>query len=79
MRETGRWPGRTVMEATVAQQGTAWLRSSYCEMTTCVEVRPESGRVLVRDGKRVVGPVLAFPTRGWRAFCAALRDGSLAG
>jgi hypothetical protein len=47
-----------------------WRTSSYSGGSggDCVEVRDDTGRVLVRDTKDRTGPVLAFTPRAWQRF-----------
>jgi Domain of unknown function (DUF397) len=41
----------------------------------CVEVRPASGGIAVRDSKNPGGYVLAYSAPSWRAFTLAARRG----
>jgi hypothetical protein len=47
-----------------------WRKSSYSGGSggDCVEVRDDTGRVLVRDTKDRTGPVLPFTPQAWRRF-----------
>lgn len=49
---------------------TIWRTSSYSGGSggDCVEVRDDTGRVLVRDTKDRTGPVLPFTSQAWRRF-----------
>jgi hypothetical protein len=53
----------------------AWRKSSRSTASgDCVEVAVQPLAVAVRDSKNTSGPTLAFPTSGWDAFRADLRD-----
>jgi hypothetical protein len=39
----------------------------------CVEVRPATGAIVVRDSQNPNGPVLAYSAETWRAFTLAAR------
>lgn len=41
----------------------------------CVEVRPVTGAVAVRDSKNPGGSVIAYSAESWRAFTLAARAG----
>lgn len=43
----------------------------------CVEVAPASGKILVRDSKNRVGPVLEYPADAWRHFIDEAKQGDL--
>ena len=49
---------------------TMWRTSSYSGGSggDCVEVRDDTGRVLVRDTKDRTGPVLPFTPQAWQRF-----------
>ena len=59
---------------------TTWRTSSYSGGSggNCVEVRDETGRVLVRDTKDRTGPVLPFAPQAWQRFADRVKR-SLAG
>ena len=44
------------------------------ERTECVECARADSRILVRDSKRVGGPIVAVRAHAWRAFIRALED-----
>ncbi|MEU7215504.1 DUF397 domain-containing protein [Nocardia iowensis] len=57
--------------------GTGWFKSSHSGDTqTCVEVRFDGDRVLVRDskyqGSRASQPILTFTNAAWSVFIAHL-------
>jgi hypothetical protein len=55
-----------------------WRKSSYSTAQgNCVEVAHMPGGAAVRDSKDTAGPVLRFTMGEWRAFLAAIKDGSL--
>lgn len=54
-----------------------FTRSSKCDHATCVEVAATPDEVLMRDGKDPDGAVLAFDPASWRAFVDGLRAGEL--
>ncbi|MEU4686581.1 DUF397 domain-containing protein [Streptomyces xinghaiensis] len=45
-----------------------WRKSSFSEENVCVEVAWNGGQAMVRDSKRLLGPVLCFSPAGWQAF-----------
>jgi Domain of unknown function (DUF397) len=54
----------------------AYTKSSYCGVGSCVEVRLlADGRIGVRDSKDVSRPDLVFTQPEWRAFLAGVHDG----
>jgi uncharacterized protein DUF397 len=59
---------------------TTWRKSSYSGGSggNCVEVRRDTGRVLVRDTKDRTGAVLPFTPEAWRRFADRVKR-SLAG
>lgn len=59
----------------------AWLRSSFCTLGTCVEVRASGGAVLIRDSKTFDDdPVLlSIPIGDWDAWSDSVVEGSTAG
>jgi hypothetical protein len=55
-----------------------WRKSSYSSAQgNCVEVAPVREGAAVRDSKDQTGPVLHFTAGEWRAFLAAIKEGSL--
>ena len=52
-----------------------WIKSSYCNNGTCVEVGIGSVEVAVRDSKDPDGSVLAFTLAEWEAFLDGVRSG----
>jgi hypothetical protein len=53
----------------------AWRKSSFSQLSSCVEVAFIDGRVAVRDSKDRNGPVLVFDHSEWRAFLSGVHDG----
>jgi hypothetical protein len=53
----------------------AWLRSSYCEHNSCVEVAFLDDQIAVRDSKNHDGAVLHFTPTEWSAFLDRARGG----
>ncbi|MDX2841022.1 DUF397 domain-containing protein [Streptomyces ipomoeae] len=58
--------------------GAAWFKSSYsgADQSTCVEVadvRPDLGRIAVRDSKNPAGPVLLFTSDQFAALVTNTR------
>lgn len=51
-----------------------WHKSSRSSSGNCVEIKKEDERVLMRNSKDRLGPVLAFPPDAFRAFLADLRE-----
>jgi Domain of unknown function (DUF397) len=54
-----------------------WRTSTRSGGGECVQVGTGTARVLVRDSKDRSGPVLAFASRDWARFVAAIKDGEL--
>lgn len=52
----------------------AWLRSTRCEATACVEARREGNDVQLRNSTEP-GLVLAFDTVAWGEFRAGVMHG----
>ncbi|KAB2975732.1 DUF397 domain-containing protein [Streptomyces sp. SS1-1] len=63
----------SVQRTRAAVPEAAWFKSSYSTGNggECLEVAPSSDAVLIRDSKRVTGPVLAVGAEAWSAFIAA--------
>jgi hypothetical protein len=59
----------------VELHGAAWRKSSFSQLSGCVEVAYVDGRVALRDSKDRGGPVLMFDPDEWGAFLANVRDG----
>lgn len=53
----------------------SWTRSSFCDVTNCVEVAVSSGGIGVRDGKCADSPVLSFTRDEWNAFVLGVKSG----
>lgn len=52
----------------------AWRKSTFSAENGCVEVKPSTAVVGVRDTKLgAVSPVLVFPRPAWSEFTGALR------
>lgn len=64
----------SLMKAESEPQG--W-RKAHRSMANgnCVEIRPASGAVAVRDSQNPGGYVLAYSTESWRAFTLEARLG----
>lgn len=63
--------------------GTGWFKSSHSgDAQTCVEVRFDTSRVLVRDskyaGSPAAQPILTFGSAAWGALLAEIRNGRFA-
>lgn len=52
-----------------------WRKSSRSGQTNCLEVRPASGGVEVRDSKNPGGATLTFTRDEWLAFIAGAKAG----
>jgi hypothetical protein len=50
-------------------------KSRHSSDGNCVEVGSLGSRVLLRDSKDQLGPVLSFGHAEWSAFLAGVRDG----
>jgi len=64
--------------------GAAWRKSTYsggnggqCVEVAAVASNPDASQMIcaVRDSKNPEGPVLAFSSRQWQRFTAAVRAG----
>ncbi|HEY8534611.1 MAG TPA: DUF397 domain-containing protein [Micromonospora sp.] len=55
----------------------AWRRSSRCDTQTCLEMRVDGDRVVIRDSACPDGPWLTVSAAMWRAFCHAVAAGQL--
>jgi hypothetical protein len=53
-----------------------WRRSGACHPVDCVEVAVAADRVLVRDSKDLLSPVLEFPAGAWRRFLRDVTQGN---
>ncbi|WP_424213784.1 DUF397 domain-containing protein [Streptomyces sp. BI20] len=62
---------------TMPQSELIWRKSSYSGAENdCVEVaQPTPGAMLVRDSKRVEGPVIGFAAAAWSVFATAVSRG----
>ncbi|MEU7142394.1 DUF397 domain-containing protein [Nocardia sp. NPDC046473] len=63
--------------STVDSAADGWFKSSYSSANqSCVEVRFDGARVLVRDSKYqgtpAIRPILAFSNSDWSAFLSTL-------
>jgi len=54
---------------------TAWVRSSRCDASTCVEVRRVGDVIEVRDSKEDGGSTLRYTPEEWAAFLGGVADG----
>ncbi|WP_329276359.1 DUF397 domain-containing protein [Streptomyces sp. NBC_01451] len=59
----------------------SWFKSSYSggSGTECVECAWLAGSALIRDSKRVGGPVLAVRGQAWQVFIGSLSNVRLEG
>jgi hypothetical protein len=59
--------------------GLTWFTSSYSNGAggECVECATADDNALIRDSKRLGGPVVVVPGRAWQAFVRALGLGQL--
>jgi Domain of unknown function (DUF397) len=48
-----------------------WMRSSFCETGSCVEVAFVGDNVALRDSKEANGPILQFSRSEWAQFLDA--------
>jgi len=57
---------------------TGWRKSSYTTSNggNCVEVAGRESRVLVRDTKDRMGPMLRFAPEAWRRFAERVKAGA---
>lgn len=56
-----------------------WIKSSFCDSASCVEVSFDDDEVLVSDSKNAFGPVLRFTHQEWDAFVAGAKAGEFDG
>jgi len=58
------------VEASDCPSEIAWFKSSHsgAEGGQCVEVAATAGAVLIRDSKRLAGPVLGVGAEAWAGF-----------
>jgi hypothetical protein len=60
----------------VDPESTGWRKASRSMANgNCVEVRPVTGAIAVRDSQNSGGLVLAYSAESWRAFTLATRLG----
>lgn len=53
-----------------------WVRSSFCDSGTCLEVKNEDGYFHVRSNVNgATSPALAFTPAEWEAFIAGVKNG----
>jgi Domain of unknown function (DUF397) len=50
-----------------------WMRSSFCETGSCVEVAFVGDNVALRDSKELDGPILQFSRSEWVEFLDGAR------
>ena len=57
---------------------TGWRKSTYTTSNggNCVEVAGRESRVLVRDTKDRIGPMLRFAPEAWRRFAERVKAGA---
>jgi hypothetical protein len=56
--------------------GLQWRKATRsCNNGACIEVAPESGRILIRDSKDRNGPVLGYSGRSWHMFVTEAKNG----
>jgi Domain of unknown function (DUF397) len=53
----------------------AWLRSSFCSDSACVEVAAMGADVAIRDSKNLDQPYLRVSKAEWNAFIAMITAG----
>ncbi len=54
----------------------AWIRSTRCESSHCVEAAVIEGRIGLRDSKDAEGPILTVSRGAWAEFTSAIRAGT---
>jgi ABC-type amino acid transport substrate-binding protein len=54
---------------------TAWRKSTFSKVNSCVEIALFDSCVAVRDSKDRSGAVLVFTAADWDAFISGLRNG----
>ncbi len=52
-----------------------WRKSTYSNLSGCVEVAVVNGQVAIRDSKAQNGPMLTFAAVEWQAFLSGVRAG----
>ncbi|MFD5776642.1 MULTISPECIES: DUF397 domain-containing protein [Streptomyces] len=60
-----------------APSQTIWFKSSYSggSGTECVECAHTDGGTLIRDSKRMEGPIIHVTTEPWTSFVRSLAEG----
>jgi hypothetical protein len=72
---------RPALDSQLVPEG-AFFKSSYSGSgsgSDCLEMAPLQGGVRLRDSKNKRGPVLNFPTAGFQAFVASVKEGESLG
>jgi hypothetical protein len=59
----------------VDEAGLTWRKSTFSQVSECVEVAIGNDAVRVRDTKDRAGGALTFTLPEWRAFLAGVRHG----
>lgn len=60
----------------MGQSAMTWVRSSFCEGGSCVEVAPaEQDRIAVRDGKNPGQAQLLMSRQDWYGFLDGIQAG----
>jgi hypothetical protein len=52
-----------------------WIKSGFCDSTTCVEVAAVDGEIMIRDSANPAGPVLQVSRQDWDVFAAGVARG----
>jgi|SRR6266511_4501162 len=60
---------------TVDRSHAEWRKSTYSNLSGCVEVAVVNGQVAIRDSKAQNGPMLTFAAVEWQAFLSGVRAG----
>jgi hypothetical protein len=53
----------------------AWRRSSYCANGECLEIKPQGGKIFLRNSRDWRGRTLRYTTEEWQSFVRGVKAG----